>query len=393
MFFRTSLNKPNQEHKMPESPKNAKQLYVSPPSRRRSSAILNCNAAAVVKAVLLLRLKPETDPNSKLKDSFRRQTVASYKEQRRFVEEWQPKLRSAPGTSCPRVFGASGFLGYGARSAKKNLRNGPLKHQSIKTNRTSKLSKCDISLPCVPVKIGNQGMKHKPPENTEKGKKIESFSSRGKKRSEKEQGASLSTISSTDTKNPSVSITKEIDTPGQKTNIPSSGHKKVATRKPNVVVKEIINTGIPGKRMSPTSYRRFEKSMFDVLDRYSDKDTSSPAKDALSPSTLPANPWNLSFATSKWLSAIRQQRKHAHAQEMSHITNQPPIIVIEDWSPIVHSDSDARGEDASNSQLSTSDRKAGRKASRTPTPVLDDVTEESEEEIQKYEAGSNPLDR
>ena len=167
-------------------------------------------------------------------------------------------------------------------------------------------------------------------------------------------------------------------------------------QKHNVVIKEIINTGIPGRRFSPKSFRRFERSLFDVLDNPPNYGGhSSSDEESFSATKSPVlNPWNISLVASKWMSNVRQaqRKKNSNSPEATlDETGQPPIIVIEDWAPGA-----ALGEPESaetDAQLSKNRKAPTKRTSRTPTPILDDVTEESEEEIQKYEHELMPSQR
>ena len=69
----------------------------------------------------------------------------------------------------------------------------------------------------------------------------------------------------TSPKEATINVISRTDSPGFLPSVAIAVEKSVA-QKPNVVIKEIINTGIPGRRFSPKSYRRFDRSIFDVLD-------------------------------------------------------------------------------------------------------------------------------
>lgn len=189
----------------------------------------------------------------------------------------------------------------------------------------------------------------------------------------------------TSLKEATINVISRTDNPGFLPSGAIAVEKSVA-QKPNVVIKEIINTGIPGRRFSPKSYRRFDRSIFDVLDPSSSDEENSGAK---SPGL---NLWNVSFAASKWMGSVRQRRKSERAQELSDDTGQPPIIVIEDWSPDTGSTT-GRNDDTDGSQLAAGRKTPSKRTSRTPTPILNDVTEESEEEIRKYEDELAPSER
>ena len=177
--------------------------------------------------------------------------------------------------------------------------------------------------------------------------------------------------------------------------LPSVAMERNFAQKPNVVIKEIINTGIPGRRFSPKSFRRFERSLFDVLDNPPNYEQSSSDEESSSATKSPVlNPWNVSLVASKWMSTVRQaqRKKNLHSPEaILDETGQPPIIVIEDWAPGAALGEPENAE--TDAQSSTNRKAPTRGTSRTPTPILDDVTEESEEEIRKYEDELIPSQR
>ena len=342
---------------------------MPPRSRRRSSAILNCSAAAVVKAVLLLRKNSNSDadnnfsfpfptkPSSapardyqrrKLHDGSKSPTVGRRPKSVRSQQAKDASKRGSNGRVS--VFGSGNEASARSNAKSQNKIGAPGKdNKKIKlSNRDTKKKKCKAAFKVLPT-------------------------------AENSKDAPIKVKSRTSSPSflPSVAVEKNI------------------AQKPNVVIKEIINTGIPSRRFSPKSFRRFERSLFDVLDNppnyehsSSDEESSSATKSQV------LNPWNISLVASKWISTVRQaqRKKNSHSPEaILDETGQPPIIVIEDWAPGA-----ALGEPESietNPPLSTSRKAPMRRTSRNSTPLLDDVTEESEEEIQKYEHELMPSQR
>lgn len=353
---------------------------MPPRSRRRSSAILNCSAAAVVKAVLLLRRNSNNDTDNKFSFSFPAKRSSSSQSIADF-----PKPSSAPARDYRRK------LHEKSKSPTINRRPQTVRGQSTKNasqrsnSRVSVFANANESSPRTKVKnpkklgdsrmTGNDKSKIKQSNKETKNKKI--------------KGAFKVPLTSKSAKEATIKIESRTNSPSF---LPSVAVEKNVVQKPNVVIKEIINTGIPGRRFSPKSYRRFERSLFDVLDNPPKYEHSS-SDDESPPTKSPVlNPWNVSLAASKWMSTVRQRRKSSPSPEVSDESGQPPIIVIEDWAPGA-----ALGEEESEEtkglQLTTSRKTPTRRTSRTPTPVLDDVTEESEEEIQKYEHELMPSQR
>ena len=378
---------PNHDDEIPGAPKRAEPLFVPPPrsSRRRSSAILNCSAAAVVKAVLLLRRKSDTETDNNQRFSFPAKRPISFQDLTRFNAAQMIKPRSAPGrdssyrmqekTRSPAIVRrAKSVKIHAEKDAFRHPRNrisvyanANQRSPSTKTKSTKKDDNVDIAV-------------------NEKNK-IQKAKKNRKARNPK------AALKSERTKEPpkemTINIESRADSPGF---LPSVALEKSVAQKPNVVIKEIINTGIPGRRFSPKSFRRFDRSIFDVLDKTSSQEASSSDEDISSDKSPVLNPWSLSLVASKWMTNVRQRRRCTHGQEVSDDTGQPPIIVIEDWSPDTKSGSEA-SDDTEASQLMTTRMTPTRKMSRTPTPVLDDVAEESEEEIQKYKDEFVPSER
>ena len=376
---------PNHDDEIPGAPKRAEQLFVPPPrariSRRRSSAILNCSAAAVVKAVLLLRRKSDAETDNNQSFSFPAKKSVSFQDLTRFNAAEMFKPRSAPERQPSHRMQErmrSPTIARRAKSVKIQLAKDDFRHS---TNRISVSANANQRSPNTKKKSANKDDILNIAGN-EKNKVQKSTKNRKAKNPKAER-----------TKKPpkETTINREsrADSPGF---LPSVALEKSVVQKPNVVIKEIINTGIPGRRFSPKSYRRFDRSIFDVLDKTLSQEASSSDEDTSSDKSPVLNPWSVSFAASKWMTNVRQRRRNTHVQEVSDDTGQPPIIVIEDWSPDAESGSEAN-DDTDASQLMTSRMTPTRKMSRTPTPVLDDVAEESEEEIQKYKDELVPSER
>ena len=370
--YRHYLRKPNHDDEVPGAPKKAEQLFVPPRSRRRSSAILTSSAAAVVKAVLLLRRNSKNDTESK--------TNFHFPAKRAFGDFNRPTLEMSKPRSAPARdrMSRSPTLGRRTKNVRTQLRNvavrphtkGSLFSSANETSLYAELKTTKNS--STSGKTGNEKKKHKGGKRDRKNRKV-------KYESKEDNNGKGPAVEGRRTNNPNV--------------LPSVPIEKPAVQKPNVVVKEIINTGIPGRRFSPKSYRRFERSLFDVLDDSPNYDQSSSDEESVSLRSPVLSPWNVSFAASKWMSNIRQRRKSSPSSGVTEETGQPPIIVIEDWSP-----NEALGEKASDKtdcgQMATNRIKSPtRKTSRTPTPVLDNVTEESEEDVKKYENEPLPSQR
>ena len=352
---------------------------MPPRSRRRSSAILNCSAAAVVKAVLLLRRNSDNDTDNKFSFPFPAKRSSSSQCIADFT-----KPSSAPARGYRRKLqekSKSPTIGRRPKSVRGQFE----KNASHRSNsRVPVLANANESPPRTkvnnPKKLGDSRM-------TGKGKgKIKQSNTKNKKM----KAAFKVPLPAKSAREATINIESRTDSPSF---LPSVAVEKNVVQKPNVVIKEIINTGIPGRRFSPKTYRRFERSLFDVLDnppkyeQSSSDDESPPAKSPV------LNPWNLSLAATKWVSTVRQRRKSSPSPEVTSAeTGQPPIIVVEDWAPGAAL-GEEESEEAKGFQLSTSRKTPTRRKSRSPTPVLDDVTEESEEEIQKYEEELMPSQR
>jgi len=340
---------------------------VPPRSRRRSSAILNCSAAAVVKAVLLLRKNPNNDADNN--ESFPFPTKPSSAPAR----DYQSRKLQFPTT------------GRRPRSVRSQQANDSSKRGSSSSGRVSMFGRGNEtsarSNAKSQSKIGASGKDHnkiKPSNKDPKKKKCK---------------AAFKVPSFTENStNALVKVKSRTNSPSF---LPSVAVEKNVVQKPNVIIKEIINTGIPGRRFSPKTFRRFERSLFDVLDNPPNYEHSSSDEESASATKSPVlNPWNISLVASRWMSTARQAQrmKNSHSPDVIlDESGQPPIIVIEDWAPGA-----ALGESESaetDPQLPTSRNAPMRKTSRSPTLILDDVTEESEEEIQKYEHELVPSQR
>lgn len=366
---RVLLKKPNHDDEIPGKPKEAEKLFVPPRSRRRSSAILNCSAAAVVKAVLLLRRNSNNDADSNVRFPFptKPSSAPARDYQRRKLQE---KTSKSP-TVGRRPKSVRSQLARDA-SKRSNGRVSAFGNANEASPRTNAKSRNKIGAP------GKDNNKNKQSNRETKKKKF--------------KAAFKVPVTATSAKEATIKVKSRTNSTSF---LPSVAVEKNVAQKPNVVIKEIINTGIPGRRFSPKSFRRFERSLFDVLDNPPNYEHSSSDEESSSTTKSPVlNPWNVSLVASKWMSTVRhaQRKKNSHSPEVIvDETGQPPIIVIEDWAPGA-----ALGEPESaetDAQLSTSRKTPTRRTSRTSTPILDDVTEESEEEIQKYEHELMPSQR
>ena len=99
------------------------------------------------------------------------------------------------------------------------------------------------------------------------------------------------------------------------------------------------------------------------------------------------DPWGVSLAAGKWLRAVKKQRQSPTAHEEPGPSLSPtPIIVIQDWSPEA-----AERSHSPHAQrpAAPSHRRGSRRMSRTPSPLLVDVTEESEEQVKVYEEATD----
>lgn len=366
---RDVLKKPNHDDEIPGKPKEAEKLFVPPRSRRRSSAILNCSAAAVVKAVLLLRKNSDDDADNNFSFPF------------------PAKPSSTPAK------------GYQRRKLQERSKS-PLVGRRPKTVRSQQGK--DASKRCSNgrVSVFGSGNEASPRTNIKSQNKIGTSGNDNCKKKllnrettkKKSKADSKVPLNAKNTKEATINVGSRTNSPSF---LPSVAMERNVAPKPNVVIKEIINTGIPGRRFSPKSFRRFERSLFDVLDNPPNYGHSSSDEESFSATKSSVlNPWNISLVASKWMSNVRQAQrtKNSHSPEaILDETGQPPIIVIEDWAPGA-----ALGEPESaetDAQLSTNRKAPTKRTSRTPTPILDDVTEESEEEIQKYEHELMPSQR
>lgn len=387
LLFRVLLKKPNHDDEVPGKPKEAEKLFVPPRSRRRSSAILNCSAAAVVKAVLLLRRNSNNETESKFsfslpakRPSSSQGTAADF-----------PKPTSAPARDCRRKLHESSKSPTIGRRP-KSVRGQFAKNTSQRSNSRVAVVADAKPSPRTKVKSPKTLCDSKVTvKDKSKIKQRKNKQSNREKKSQEIKTAFKVPLSARSAKEATINVKSRTNSPSF---LPSVAVEKNVVQKPNVVIKEIINTGIPGRRFSPKTYRRFERSLFDVLDNPPKYEHSSSDEESAPAKSPVLNPWNVSLVASKWMSTIRQRRKSANSPspEVSDETGQPPIIVIEDWAPGAALGED-ESEDKKGFQLSTSRKTATRRTSRTPTPALDDVTEESEEEIQQYEHELMPSQR
>ncbi|XP_073252480.1 uncharacterized protein [Porites lutea] len=391
---RISLKIPNHDDEVPGAPKKTEQLFVTPrSSRRRSSAILNCSAAAVVKAVLLLRRSSEDNSDNTTPPSFPSNRSSPFQDLTKFRTAEMFKPKSAP-TRRSRKFqekSKSPTLSRRPKSFKvtKDVLRRP-KTTELASANTDQLPRSKVRT-AVKTARSHSGKERK---EEERGKSKKQNSQTFKRNKSRNFNAFIGTnVNSENTKTPpkeaTINMISRADSPGF---LPSVAVEKSVAHKPNVVIKEIINTGIPGRRFSPKSYRRFDRSIFDVLEKTSSQDPSSSDEENSGAKSPGLNLWNVSFAASKWMGNVRQRRKSERAQELSDDTGQPPIIVIEDWSPDTGSATEGN-DNTDGSQLAPGRKTPTKRTSRTPTPILNDVTEESEEEIRKYEDELAPSER
>lgn len=343
---------------------------MPPLSRRRSSAILNCSAAAVVKAVLLLRKNSDNNADNNFSFPF------------------PTKPSSAPAKNCQRR----------KRQEKSKSPTVDRRPKSVRSQQAKDAASKRCSNGGVPV--FGRGNEASPRANSKSQNKIGASGKDNYKKKLLKRETTKKKSKADFKVSPSIVNTKEATIKVKsRTNsssfLPSVAMERNVAQKPNVVIKEIINTGIPGRRFSPKTFRRFERSLFDVLDNPPNYEHSSSDEELFSATKSPVlNPWNISLVASKWMSNVRQaqRKKNSHSPEtILDETGQPPIIVIEDWAPGA-----ALGEPESaetDAQLSMNRKAPTKRTNRTPTPILDDVTEESEEEIQKYEHELMPSQR
>ena len=341
---------------------------MPPRSRRRSSAILNCSAAAVVKAVLLLRKNSDNDADTNYSIPFPKKPSSALARdyQRRKHQEKSPTVGRRP----------------------KSVRSHLVKETSSTRSSSGKVSvfgRGNEALSRTNVKSQNKiGASGK---DNYKSKLANRDTTK-----KKFKAAFKVPPTAENTKEATTKVKNRTNSPSL---LPSVATERNIAQKPNVVIKEIINTGIPGRRFSPKSFRRFERSLFDVLDNPPNYEHSSSDEESSSATKRPVlNPWSISLVASKWVATVRQahRTKNSHSPEaILDETGQPPIIVIEDWAPGA-----ALGEPEStetDAQLSMNKKAPTRRTSRSPSPILDDVTEESEEEVQKYEHELMPSQR
>ena len=337
-------------------------------SRRRSSAILNCDAAAVVKAVLLLRRSSDTENDkgvglpvsTRRSVSFQNSTCVNADAERGGITRTKLKDR----TKILPIF----------------RRTESVEIQTLRKTSTRPKSRDSISFNSRNPIPGKTRMGNKIHGIFGARKQASNISKNKKERNrKKDDGCNRPTEPF---KEATFNMQGVERSPGF---FPSVSLEKSVVQNPNVIIKEVINTGIPGRRLSPKSYRRFERSIFDVVHRASNSEASSSNEDFSENPVL--NPWNVSLASSKWLTNIRTRRRNARNQDETDESSQPPIIVIEEWSQ--SKESGSREENAADTSELASPKKTGRKT----TPVLENVVEESEEEILKYEKERLPSER
>ena len=309
---RDLLKKPNHDNEIPGKPKEAEKLFVPPRLRRRSSAILDCSAAAVVKAVLLLRRKNsnnETDNNFSFPFPMKSSSAPVKDYHRRKLEKSKsPTFGRRPNS---------------VRSSKQRMLQNVA--QMVECLSLVMAMKFHLEL-TLKVRISKNGASGK--DNYKKKQLNREITKK------KSKAAFKVTPTAENTKEATIKVKSRTNSPSF---LPSVAMERNVAQKPNVVIKEIINTGIPGRRFSPKSFRRFERSLFDVLDNPPNYEHSSSDEDSFSATKSPVlSPWNISLVASKWMSNVRQARrkKNSHSPEaILDKTGQPPIIVIEDWAP------------------------------------------------------------
>lgn len=167
-----------------------------------------------------------------------------------------------------------------------------------------------------------------------------------------------------------------------------SGMEKYVSTSGNFIVKEIINTGNPKRLSSPQGYQRFGLSMFAILDNENEVENNR---------NLGPNPWGVSYAASKWMTGIRKKRLHkVNESDQSTSPVPTPLIVIEEYAPENRQQSDDEGNssasDCSSEEFefhSDKDAVHTKKMTRwsrgTPSPSLEQLKEEEEEDIKEYD--------
>lgn len=376
---------------MPGAPKPVDPLFIEVSRcRRRSSAILTSNTAAVVKAMLLLRRKSDvrTSTVNRSSPGVEFPSLSSNQNERKWMKPTsapssRSRLRSGRSKSPmaeqrpQSVAGNRGTSHYRSKSRRsvspfaqkrsKSTSNTDQAHRSASSSSESSRGGSDDKP--RESRSNNRGSRSPP-------KDYRSHSPKRIKKTKKLRNDGNSVESQ---KFPA--IVKGAPTPKQASLTSSSSDplvsvEKIISAKPNFVVKEIINTGLPGRKSSPKSFRRFPPSMFEMLDKPNEK----------KPEWTGVNPWSLSRVAGKWLRTLKKERCTVGDREESGDDTSPtPIIVIEDWSPETKEENERSESPRAQMASSPSHRRGSRKMSRTPSPALNDVTEESEEDIKNYE--------
>jgi hypothetical protein len=168
----------------------------------------------------------------------------------------------------------------------------------------------------------------------------------------------------------------------------AQGMEKYVSTNSNFIVKEIINTGNPKRSSPPQGYQRFGVSMFAVLDNQKEVEDKNQGP----------NPWGISYAASKWMTGIRKKRlRMRNESDRSSASPIPtPLIVIEEYVPEKQHNSDDEdigyNSDYSSEELDfqsekevTNKKKAARRSISTPSPSLEQLTEENDDEIKEYD--------
>ncbi|KAK3735054.1 hypothetical protein QZH41_001732 [Actinostola sp. cb2023] len=347
-------------------------LFVVPRSRRRSSAILHSNAAAVVKAVLLLRRNTD-----ETKSDIR-------------LPEIRAKSQRAKPASAPSRYRSRATSPLNStkdfRLKKTELKNS---HKDLSFEHRDENRLKDCRPKSVPD-IGRQsGVSRTRPNSGENAKKRQTKASNPSVLSTK---IKTTRTSQTDQRKQRKETTpNEVRLNDSKTKLLSSdpvehkshsgqGIEKYVSSSRHFIIKEIINTGNPKRQSSPQRYHRFDNSMFTILDNQKDdakKRTPSP--------------WGISFAASKWMAGIRRKRLQTRNEEgMTPSPTPPPLIVIEEYAPQnISSDEQTSDDDSCDDPLKLTNN------IHTPSPSLEQLEEERDEDIVEYnklEAGK-PLEK
>lgn len=302
--------------KTPGAPKPDEKLFVTPRVRRRSSAILTSNTAAVVKAVLLLRRnggecqpspsEPSPGPsNNSPAPSFVRfpQIKLNSPKDRRIRNTNALQGRLARNKSAPITIATTKDLYHkeNPRSKSVNAFDQPEKSKSDytkdyqhKRRTSSKRGKKVVvkSEPIVPTK------------KVKEGKQVKILKQAATKHDEFKPNGNLdkNNIEKYNVALPELKEKKQINRDIPPSN-PMQQHKQSSKspteriEKRNIIIKEIINTGFPGQNAPPSSYRRFPRSMFYLLDE---------PKAEQGNQEVTYGPWLVGMAAKKWKSTLKR---------------------------------------------------------------------------------------